>query len=70
MRFPLPSPSRSLLLRVWGSKAATSRLERCGTAEVVVEGKGYLLNTLDGDVSILKLIGFELWSTNAHCSNI
>ena len=59
-----------LLLRVWGSKVAASRLEKCGTAVVVVEGKAYLLNTSDGDVSILKFIGFELWSPNAHSSNI
>ena len=59
-----------LLLRVWGSKAAASRLEKCGTAVVVVEGKAYLLNTSDSDVSILKFIGFALWSPNAYCSNI
>jgi len=41
------------------SKAAASRLEKYGTAVVVVEGKAYLLNTTDGDVSILKFIGFE-----------
>ena len=28
-----------LLLRVWGDKAAASRLEKCGTAVAVVEGK-------------------------------
>ena len=28
-----------LLLRVWGSKAAASRLEKCGTAVAVVEGR-------------------------------
>ena len=34
-----------LLLRVWGDKAAASRLEKCGTAVAVVEGKAYLLAT-------------------------
>ena len=59
-----------LLLRVWGSKAAASRLEKCGTAMAVVEGKAYLLDTADGDVSILKFIGCELCSRNAYWYNI
>lgn len=59
-----------LLLRVWGSKAAASRLEKCGTAVAVVEGKAYLLDTSDGDVSILKFIGCELCSRNAYWYNI
>ena len=42
-----------LLLRVWGSKAAASRLEKCGSAVAVVEGKAYQLETIEGDVSIL-----------------
>lgn len=44
-----------LLLRVWGSKAAASRLDKCGKAVVVVEGKAYQLDSSNGDVSILKL---------------
>ena len=55
----LPALSTAIL-RVWGSKAATSRIEKCGTAVAVVEGKAYLLDTSDGDVSILKFIGCEL----------
>ena len=58
------------LLRVWGSKAAASRLEKCGTAVAMVEGKAYLLDTSDGDVSILKFIGCELCSRNAYWYNI
>lgn len=42
-----------LLLRVWGSKAAASRLEKSGTAIIVVEGSAYQLDSSDGDVSIL-----------------
>ena len=34
-----------LLLRVWGSKSAASRLENCGTALVVVDGKTYHLSS-------------------------
>lgn len=45
-----------LLLRVWGSKAAASRLGKCGTAVVVVEGKGYQLDSTNGNVSILKFL--------------
>lgn len=45
-----------LLLQVWGSKAAASRLEKCGTAVAVVEGKAYQLDSSDGSVCILKLI--------------
>ena len=45
-----------LLLRVWGSKEAASRLEQCGTAVAVVDGKAYQLDSSNGDVSILKLI--------------
>ena len=40
-----------LLLRVWGSKSAASRLDRSGTAVVVVEDKAYQLDSTDGDVS-------------------
>ncbi|XP_063959228.1 uncharacterized protein LOC135154916 [Lytechinus pictus] len=40
-----------LMLRVWGSQAATSRLEKSGTAVVVVEGKAYQLDTSDGNVT-------------------
>ena len=34
-----------LLLRVWGSEQANTRLERSGTSVVVVESKAYDLNT-------------------------
>ena len=40
-----------LLLRVWRSNEAASRLEKCGTAMVVVEGKAYQLQSSDGEVS-------------------
>ncbi|KAK3700755.1 hypothetical protein QZH41_010937 [Actinostola sp. cb2023] len=40
-----------LLLRVWGSKAAASRLDKCGKAVVVVEGKAYQLDSSNGDVT-------------------
>ena len=42
-----------LLLRVWEIRTAVSRLENCGTAVTVAEGKAYLLESSDGDVSIL-----------------
>lgn len=42
-----------LMLQVWGSKLSASRLDKCGTAMVVVEGKAYQLNSSDGNVSIL-----------------
>ena len=41
-----------LLLWVWESKAAASQIDKCGTAVAVVEGKVYLLDTSDDDVSI------------------
>ena len=43
-----------LLLRVWGSKAAVSRIEKIGTAVAVVEGKAYQLESTGGEVSILS----------------
>ena len=39
-----------LLLRVWGSKAAASRLEKSGIAVAVVEGKAYKLDSSEGNV--------------------
>ena len=45
-----------LLLEVWGSKTYASRLEKCGTAVVVVEGKAYQLKSSGGNVSILTCI--------------
>lgn len=41
-----------LMLRVWGSDIASSRLEKCGRAVLVVEGKTYQFATLDDNVSI------------------
>ena len=47
-----------IVLRVWGSKAATSRLEKCGTAVVAVEGRAYQLYTSDGSsLSIRRFWG-------------
>lgn len=40
-----------LLLRVWGSQAAASRLSKAKTAVAVVEGKAYKLESSDGTVS-------------------
>lgn len=40
-----------LLLRVWRSNDTASRLEKCGTALVVVEGKAYELHSSEGKVS-------------------
>lgn len=41
-----------LLLRVWQGKASASRLEKCGTAIVIVDGKAYKLDSSDGQVSM------------------
>lgn len=41
-----------LVLRVWGSSAAFSRLEKCNLAVTIVDGKAYQLQTCDGEVSI------------------
>lgn len=43
-----------LMLRVWGSKIAASRLEKCETAVIVVDCNAYQLGALDGDVSTFK----------------
>ena len=40
-----------LLLRVWSSDSAVTRLQRCQLAVVVVEGKAYELNPTNGKVS-------------------
>lgn len=40
-----------LLLKVWSSNAAASRMEQCGTALVIVDGKAYQLQSSDGEVS-------------------
>ena len=45
-----------LLLRVWGSKAAASRLEKSGIAVAVVEGKAYKLDSSEGNVSTWKFM--------------
>ena len=42
-----------LLLCIWESRTAVSRLEKCGTAVTVAENKAYLLESSDGEVSIL-----------------
>ena len=43
-----------LLQWVWGNKAAATRLEKCGTAVIAVDGKAYQLDSVDGEVSISK----------------
>lgn len=40
-----------LLLKVWSSNAAASRMEQCGTALVIVDCKAYQLQSSDGEVS-------------------
>ena len=40
-----------LLRKVWSSNAAASRIEQCGTALVIVDGKTYQLQSSDGEVS-------------------
>ena len=40
-----------LLRKVWSSNAAASRMEQCGTALVIVDGKTYQLQSSDGEVS-------------------
>ncbi|XP_068234747.1 uncharacterized protein [Palaemon carinicauda] len=40
-----------LLFKVWSSNVAASRMEHCGTALVVVNGKAYQLQSSDGDVA-------------------
>ena len=44
-----------LLLMVWGSEKAASRLERCQTALVVVDGKAYQLVSSHGEVTYFIL---------------
>lgn len=56
-----------LLLRVWESKAAASRLEQFGTAMVVVDGKAYQFDSSHGDVSILKLLANICEAHLAYC---
>lgn len=41
-----------LVLRVLGSSAAFSRLEKCNLAVTIVDGKAYQLQTSDGENSI------------------
>ena len=43
-----------LLLKVWGSNDAASRLEKCHTAVVVVDGKAYQLESSHGEVRMFK----------------
>ena len=46
-----------LILRVWGSKTAFSRLDKCGLAVAVVDGKAYHLQTSNDEVSIFQQVG-------------
>ncbi|CAL8359722.1 unnamed protein product [Gadus morhua 'NCC'] len=48
-----------LLLEVWGSKTYASRLEKCGTAVVVVEGKAYQLKSSGGNVTTCEIAQLE-----------
>ena len=41
-----------LLLRVWGSDSAVSRLTKCERAVIVVQGKAYHLDSKEGKVSV------------------
>ena len=40
-----------LLLKVWGSREAVSRLKNCGTAMLIVDGTAHQLVSSNGDVS-------------------
>lgn len=40
-----------LLLKVWGSNEAASRLEKCKKAVVCVDGRSYDLTSTNGEVS-------------------
>ena len=40
-----------MLLKVWQDKQSVSRLEKCDTSIIVVDGKAYKLTVLDGQVS-------------------
>ena len=42
-----------LLLRIWGSKESASRIEKCGAAMLLVEGKVYKLESRAGNVRIV-----------------
>ncbi len=42
-----------LTLKVWGSYEAASRLVKCETAALIVEGAAHLLMSTDGEVSWL-----------------
>ena len=43
--------SVELLLKVWGSNEAASRLEKCQKAVVCVDGRAYDLTSTNGEVS-------------------
>ena len=45
-----------LLLQVWQSNAAASRLQKCGTAIVIIDGKAYQLDSSDGKVTMCNSI--------------
>ena len=50
-----------LLLTVWQSTQAAPRLEKCGTAILIVNGRAHQLVSSDGEVSqILNFISFKL----------
>ena len=44
------------LHRVWASKAAASRLEKCGTAVAVLEGKAHKLESAEEIMGISRSI--------------
>uniref|UniRef100_UPI00358FE6F1 uncharacterized protein n=1 Tax=Myxine glutinosa TaxID=7769 RepID=UPI00358FE6F1 len=44
-----------LLLKVWGSSKAASRLEKCQTAALIVEGKAHQLVSSNGEVEVTEI---------------
>ena len=49
-----------LLVRLWGSKAAALRLEKCGTAAAVVDGNAYKLESAESNVNVSKSLGITV----------
>ena len=49
-----------LLLKIWGSSKAASRLDKCQMAGLVVEGKAYQLGSLNGEVSTHTNVSYLL----------
>jgi hypothetical protein len=55
-----------LLLQIWGSTSAASRLEKCGTAVVIVERKAH---QLDSSKTLIMFIMLTLFTTLSNSYN-